>query len=49
LVFSWNKDESVGIIGSEGGFWEGRQRQRTLIAEELFWWLTGRKYELGRW
>jgi hypothetical protein len=28
--------------------WEGRQRERKLIARELFWWLTGRKYELGK-
>jgi hypothetical protein len=29
----------IGIIGSKGGLWEGRQRERKLIAKELFWWL----------
>jgi hypothetical protein len=27
---------------------EGRQRERRLIARELFWWLTGGKYELRK-
>jgi hypothetical protein len=39
---------SIGIIGSEGGLWEGRQRERKLRARELFWWLRDRKYKLGR-
>jgi hypothetical protein len=37
----------IGTIGSERGLWEGRQKER-LIGRELFWWLTGRKNELGR-
>jgi hypothetical protein len=27
---------------------EGRQRESRLRAKELFWWLTGKKYKLGR-
>jgi hypothetical protein len=38
----------IVIIGSEGGVREGRQRERRSIARELFWWLTGRKYELWK-
>jgi hypothetical protein len=40
---------SFEVIGSEDGLWEGGQRERRLIAMELFWWLIGRKYgESGR-
>jgi hypothetical protein len=38
----------IEIIGSEGGLWQGRQREKILIPGELLWWLTGRKYKLGK-
>jgi hypothetical protein len=39
---------SIGIIDSDGGLWKGRKRGMILRAKELFWWLTERKYKLGR-